>query len=207
MGSQNIWWNYEGQVLPQPTNAQSPPIICQAPAVGALQMIGGDCERTPISTTSLGISDGKHLNCIWPSKLDSFIIWRAKQVGGLWLDCGCGICMARRIEQPKWCCVNSEFKKKKFHQNMPIMEYLVYRCIYNITGCVSIIYSLLSQSPLQAPVTWEILKIEFWYYCLAACVVIFSSSHFLVPHGTHGNLWVGRCVSSWWPWFPSRSSV
>ena len=21
------------------------------------------------------------------------------------------------------------------------------------------------------------------------------------------NLWVGRCVSSWWPWFPSRSSV
>ena len=20
------------------------------------------------------------------------------------------------------------------------------------------------------------------------------------------NLWVGRCVSSWWPWFPSRSS-
>ena len=23
----------------------------------------------------------------------------------------------------------------------------------------------------------------------------------------HRNLWVGRCVSSWWPWFPSRSSV
>ena len=23
----------------------------------------------------------------------------------------------------------------------------------------------------------------------------------------HQNLWVGRCVSSWWPWFPSRSSV
>ena len=21
------------------------------------------------------------------------------------------------------------------------------------------------------------------------------------------NLWVGWCVSSWWPWFPSRSSV
>ena len=21
------------------------------------------------------------------------------------------------------------------------------------------------------------------------------------------NLWVGRCVTSWWPWFPSRSSV
>ena len=21
------------------------------------------------------------------------------------------------------------------------------------------------------------------------------------------NLWVGRCVSSWWPWFPSTSSV
>ena len=21
------------------------------------------------------------------------------------------------------------------------------------------------------------------------------------------NLWVGRCVSCWWPWFPSRSSV
>ena len=21
------------------------------------------------------------------------------------------------------------------------------------------------------------------------------------------NLWVGRCVSTWWPWFPSRSSV
>ena len=21
------------------------------------------------------------------------------------------------------------------------------------------------------------------------------------------NLWVGRCVSSWWPWFPSRDSV
>ena len=21
------------------------------------------------------------------------------------------------------------------------------------------------------------------------------------------NLWVGRCVSSWWPWFPSRNSV
>ena len=21
------------------------------------------------------------------------------------------------------------------------------------------------------------------------------------------NLWVGRCVSSWWPWFPSRCSV
>ena len=21
------------------------------------------------------------------------------------------------------------------------------------------------------------------------------------------NLWVGRCVSSWWPWFPPRSSV
>ena len=21
------------------------------------------------------------------------------------------------------------------------------------------------------------------------------------------NLWIGRCVSSWWPWFPSRSSV
>ena len=21
------------------------------------------------------------------------------------------------------------------------------------------------------------------------------------------NLWVGRCVSSWWPWFPSRSSL
>ena len=21
------------------------------------------------------------------------------------------------------------------------------------------------------------------------------------------NLWVGRCVSPWWPWFPSRSSV
>ena len=21
------------------------------------------------------------------------------------------------------------------------------------------------------------------------------------------NLWVGRCVSSWWPWFPSRSFV
>ena len=21
------------------------------------------------------------------------------------------------------------------------------------------------------------------------------------------NLWVGRCVSSWWPWFPSRSTV
>ena len=21
------------------------------------------------------------------------------------------------------------------------------------------------------------------------------------------NLWVGRCISSWWPWFPSRSSV
>ena len=21
------------------------------------------------------------------------------------------------------------------------------------------------------------------------------------------NLWFGRCVSSWWPWFPSRSSV
>ena len=21
------------------------------------------------------------------------------------------------------------------------------------------------------------------------------------------NLWVGRCVSSWWPWFPSRSCV
>ena len=21
------------------------------------------------------------------------------------------------------------------------------------------------------------------------------------------NLWVGRCVSSWWPWFPSRSPV
>ena len=21
------------------------------------------------------------------------------------------------------------------------------------------------------------------------------------------NLWVGRCFSSWWPWFPSRSSV
>ena len=21
------------------------------------------------------------------------------------------------------------------------------------------------------------------------------------------NLWVGRCVSSWWPWFPSKSSV
>ena len=21
------------------------------------------------------------------------------------------------------------------------------------------------------------------------------------------DLWVGRCVSSWWPWFPSRSSV
>ena len=21
------------------------------------------------------------------------------------------------------------------------------------------------------------------------------------------KLWVGRCVSSWWPWFPSRSSV
>ena len=21
------------------------------------------------------------------------------------------------------------------------------------------------------------------------------------------NLWVGRCVSSWWPWLPSRSSV
>ena len=23
----------------------------------------------------------------------------------------------------------------------------------------------------------------------------------------HRNLWVGRCVSSWWPWFPSRSSA
>ena len=23
----------------------------------------------------------------------------------------------------------------------------------------------------------------------------------------HRNLWVGPCVSSWWPWFPSRSSV
>ena len=24
---------------------------------------------------------------------------------------------------------------------------------------------------------------------------------------TRRNLWVGWCVSSWWPWFPSRSSV
>ena len=42
---------------------------------------------------------------------------------------------------------------------------------------------------------------------------IFASVTSLWPHfdnrsrNKRRNLWVGRCVSTWWPWFPSRSSV
>ena len=34
-----------------------------------------------------------------------------------------------------------------------------------------------------------------------------SPSHWHRSRNKRRNLWVGRCVSSWWPWFPSRGSV
>ena len=67
---------------------------------------------------------------------------------------------------------------------------------------------------IAAPSLMDFYKVLFIYliyrnYCLIAPMVLAHPLHPIDNRSRNRrrNLWVGWCVSSWWPLFPSRSSV